>query len=397
MKILESTSAVRRLAAVREFLDQLPRDAEVLLVAPSRGAADDLARSAVQARGATFGLHRFSLTQLAARFAAPVLAARRLTPTPPLGVEAVAARALFEASRHESLGYFQPVAATPRFPRALARTLEELALASVSASTLRNAPEVGPDLADLFERFREQFDAASAVDCAQFFRIAAQSAEEGRVSGCRLVLVDVRWPAQKRCSSRPWSVAHPTRWRPFRRETIPPAKRWAGSDRSSRATNPILRSRPHPPLTSSRHRRRPRASDRGDGAALGSGRGTRNGGDRAACFRRQGAASPSIGSPSPSARRRSGRPPIRAWPGRHPAYFERGTRRPHPAGGPSSRCCPARLTLVSPAVCRSTRRWPSSRPGHGSIAPPNGSRTSRRGIWTRVRISPMPFRRGRRR
>src|SRR4030095_9521924 len=49
------------------------------------------------ARGAALGLHRFSVAQLAARLAAPVLAARGIAPVSYIGGEAVAARATFEA------------------------------------------------------------------------------------------------------------------------------------------------------------------------------------------------------------------------------------------------------------------------------------------------------------
>ena len=69
----------------------------VLIVSASRGAADDLARAVAVARGGAIGLHRFSLAQLAARLAAPVLAARGIAPVTFIGAEAVAARATFEA------------------------------------------------------------------------------------------------------------------------------------------------------------------------------------------------------------------------------------------------------------------------------------------------------------
>jgi ATP-dependent helicase/nuclease subunit B len=190
--VIESASAARRLAAARAFLDRFPRDTEVLIVGASRGAADDFAREVARARGATFGLYRFSLTQLAARFAAAALAADRLSPTTALGVQAVAARALFEAADERSLTYFAPVAAMPGFPRALARTLEELALAVVPASAVRQTADGGPDVGNLLERFDEQFEAASAVDRARFFRTATRAAAEGGpYPGCRLLLLDV--------------------------------------------------------------------------------------------------------------------------------------------------------------------------------------------------------------
>src|SRR2546425_9746789 len=107
LRVILSTSAAVRLDAARTFLEGHPPAAEIVIVGASRGAADDLARDVAGARSATFGLHRFSLTQLAARFAAPTLAASRLAPTTPLGVQAVAARVLFEAYGEGSLMYFR--------------------------------------------------------------------------------------------------------------------------------------------------------------------------------------------------------------------------------------------------------------------------------------------------
>ena len=194
LRTFTSTFAAERLDAARRFVLDAPPATETVIVGASRGAADDFARGLAAARGgATFGLYRFSLTQLAARLAAPLLAGDRLSPTTALGVQAVAARALFDADTAGALAYFAPVAATPGFPRALARTLEELALAAVSPNALRPVPELGADLATLFERFDEQFQSASAVDRAEFLRMATRAAAnpQGRYANCRLVLLDV--------------------------------------------------------------------------------------------------------------------------------------------------------------------------------------------------------------
>src|SRR5262245_55352313 len=128
MRVVLSTSADRRLTAARRFIEALPPTTEILIVGASPGAADDFARSLALHRGATFGLYRFSLTQLAARFAMPRLARLGLLPATALGTRAVAARVLFDSVQDAALSYLAPVAATPGFPRALARTLEELAL-----------------------------------------------------------------------------------------------------------------------------------------------------------------------------------------------------------------------------------------------------------------------------
>ena len=193
MKIIESASAAIRLDAAGRFLLDSPPGTEVLIVSASRGAADDFVRERARTRGATFGLYRFSLTQLAARLAAPLLARERLSPTTGLGVQAVAARALFDADADKALTYFAPVAAMPGFPRALARTLEELALAMVTPAGVRPLPDIGPDLAHLFERVDEQFQSASAVDRAAFLRTATRAAADRQdaYARCRLLLLDL--------------------------------------------------------------------------------------------------------------------------------------------------------------------------------------------------------------
>src|SRR5207245_2270874 len=69
MQVVSSSSARARLTAARLFVNRFPPDTELLIVGATRGAADDFARAIARTR-ATFGLHRFSLTELAARAAA---------------------------------------------------------------------------------------------------------------------------------------------------------------------------------------------------------------------------------------------------------------------------------------------------------------------------------------
>src|SRR5438132_12530716 len=90
---VQSGSAAVRLREARRFLDQFEPGAEVLLLGGSRGSVDDLARAISLERGAIFGLHRLSFTQLAARLALMELASRERAPTTTLGHEAVATRA----------------------------------------------------------------------------------------------------------------------------------------------------------------------------------------------------------------------------------------------------------------------------------------------------------------
>ena len=89
--------------------------------------------------------------------------------------------------------YFAPVAGSPGFPRALARTLEEVSLAMVPAAAIRTAGDGGADLAALLERFDDQFRAASAVDRSRFLSAAtrAVAGPANPYANCRLLLIDV--------------------------------------------------------------------------------------------------------------------------------------------------------------------------------------------------------------
>jgi ATP-dependent helicase/nuclease subunit B len=191
LRVVISTSAAARLAAARSFLEQLPPATEAVVVGATRGAADDFVRAIAAARGATFGLTRFSLTQLAARMAAAPAGARR-APATQAGTEAVAARVVFDAVAADDLAYFTPVAKLPGFPAALARTIHELRLADVAAERLAADPP-SRDIGALLARVEAEFDRASVDDRAALFRRAAQVIAGGKGSwiGLPLVLLDV--------------------------------------------------------------------------------------------------------------------------------------------------------------------------------------------------------------
>ena len=195
MRIFTSTSAAARLQAAREFIGRRPPATEQIIVAASRGAADDLARAIARHAGSTFGITRFSLTELAARSAAARLDGRRRVPGTQAGAEAIATRAVFDALAAEELEYFQPVARLPGFPRALARTLHELRLAGVRAQA--PGPKTnGQGLTDLFhllDRVEAELARAGVDDRAALFHLAAAAVREGQVRWARLpiLLLDV--------------------------------------------------------------------------------------------------------------------------------------------------------------------------------------------------------------
>ena len=196
IRVVESSATDLRLAEARAFVaSHMAEAADVHIVGATRGAADDLARSLAAGAAATIGLHRFSLTQLAVRLAAPSLAADGYSLSTYLGSEAVAARAAFDAQQAGALAYFAPVARTPGFARALARTLQELRLAQVPPDALSALPFGGRDLAALLERFEQHFDGAAARDRATLFSVAASVAAAGGTAGfdlsAPLLLLDV--------------------------------------------------------------------------------------------------------------------------------------------------------------------------------------------------------------
>jgi ATP-dependent helicase/nuclease subunit B len=195
---VQSGSAAVRLREARRFLERFEPDAEVLLLGASRGSVDDLARAISLEKGATFGLHRLSFTQLAARLAIMELASHDRAPATTLGHEALATRAAFEARRDDSLEYFSPVCQTPGFPKALARTLLDLRLAAVAGGDLVRLPRSGTDLAALLDRVDILLGEAGASDRAALFETATR-ALGSPVSGSPtmpLLLLDVPFESE---------------------------------------------------------------------------------------------------------------------------------------------------------------------------------------------------------
>jgi len=174
-RAVQSPTASVRLREARAFVDGFAPGDEVLLLGASRGAVDDFARGIALEKGATFGLHRLSFTQLAARLAALQMASSDRAPATTLGHEAVATRATFEAHKEKALEYFSPVARTPGFPKALARTLLELRLAGASGERLSRLSRSGPDLAELLNRVELLMGDAGASDRAALFETATKA------------------------------------------------------------------------------------------------------------------------------------------------------------------------------------------------------------------------------
>jgi hypothetical protein len=160
VRLLESAAAAERLAAAAQFLDSIAPGTEVLIVGPSRAAVDDLVRGLSVHRPATFGWHRFTLTQLAARLAAPALSADALAPCTALAAEAVATRASFEALRTDRIPFFAPVARYPGFGSTLAATVAELRTAGIASAELAALGQPSDQLALLLDGYETQLRSA---------------------------------------------------------------------------------------------------------------------------------------------------------------------------------------------------------------------------------------------
>jgi ATP-dependent helicase/nuclease subunit B len=178
-RVIQSSSAAERIAAAAEFIGSFRAGTELLLVGPSREAVDDLVRGFAHKTGATFGLHRFSLTQLAGRLAVGELAGAGIAPASAVGAEALAARAAFEASTRHQLRYFVPITKFPGFARATAATISDLRSAHISDENLRTLDESGTDNAALLDSFEEQMDEGLLGDRTVLFESAREAVLAG--------------------------------------------------------------------------------------------------------------------------------------------------------------------------------------------------------------------------
>ena len=189
-RLIVSHSYVHFLAPVADFLRSLDGASEALLIAPSRGAADDFARRCCPT--GVLGLHRMTLNQLAAGLATPRMVAAGRAPASRLGVEAMVARVVHLLRKDGKIPYFAPVSDMPGFSKALATTLTELRLEGAASRDLLAAGERGKDLSGLLALYESTLDETALADLAMLLRLGAAAATEGahRFAGLPMILVD---------------------------------------------------------------------------------------------------------------------------------------------------------------------------------------------------------------
>ena len=194
IQIFQAPAARHRLAAAAQFVASFAPSTELLLVGASREAVDDFARELSGRERATFGIHRFSLTELASRLAAMELARLGVVPATRLGAEAVAARAAFETLQRGSLRRLEALIACRGFARPLADTVSDLRLGGIAPAALAQLGRPGQDLGELAGSFDEQLAHARLADRAALLRAATLATGNGSASflaGWPVLLLDV--------------------------------------------------------------------------------------------------------------------------------------------------------------------------------------------------------------
>ena len=194
MKKLICSANGLRLRFVERGIQQSCQGSELLLLAPTRGAADDFARRLCAGAAGLLGLHRMTPAQLAAALATEDLAERGLAPLSRLGVQALASRCIHRCLQEKVLEYFRPVAGMPGFARALAATLSELRLEQIDPGELASSGEPGRDLSRLLGQFEAELEAGGFADLARTYQLATESTRKStsRFIGLPLFLLDVR-------------------------------------------------------------------------------------------------------------------------------------------------------------------------------------------------------------
>ena len=171
--LLRSCSNASLLERAAEFLRAYSRDSEILILGPTRAAANELALGAFE--NGCLGIHAFTVIQLAAQLAAQPMARQSLTPISRLGIEALVARIVHTAQSTNELSYFSPVAQTPGFARALARTISDLRLNNVRHDDLAHAGAPGRDLARLLEHYERELAGRSLADLPIVLQLATEA------------------------------------------------------------------------------------------------------------------------------------------------------------------------------------------------------------------------------
>jgi ATP-dependent helicase/nuclease subunit B len=194
MSVRAVTSSVghRRIHRAQRWLENRAAAEEVLIIGATLDAANELARRVAKKKGAAFGWHRLTLPQSAFAIAAPILAARGLTPLSGIGARAFVARLVHRLNIEGRLRHYQSVVTSPGFPRAVAGVVAELRLARISRDAIA---AWAPHLAPLTEAYEAELKDAGLTDWPGVLALASEAASAGgnkpRLIGLPMLLLDV--------------------------------------------------------------------------------------------------------------------------------------------------------------------------------------------------------------
>ena len=197
--LFTSRSTAPLLERAAEFLNEHSSRSETLLLAPTRAAARELILTGLP--DGSEGVHALTLTQLATHLATREMGRRGLAPISRLGIDALVARVADSAARSKKLTYFAPVAATPGFSRAVARTILELRLEAIANHDLKAGGAPGADLAYLAAQYEKELAARSLADLPLLLALATEgAAADSRYCGLPLLLLhaDLESPSHAR-------------------------------------------------------------------------------------------------------------------------------------------------------------------------------------------------------
>src|SRR5437588_5312423 len=181
-QIIVSHDALARLSAAAEWVSAYSPHSEILVLSTTREAGDEFVRNSTTDSGARFGLARTTVDRFAVNLAAPILVRSGRVPTTSLSLEALTARCVHLLISEEALAYFAPVAKRPGFPRAVARTLDELRMNAIDIEAIRELPRGGADLAALAECVERELASAKLADRATIFEAALEAAQHSALS-----------------------------------------------------------------------------------------------------------------------------------------------------------------------------------------------------------------------
>lgn len=172
--LVESPHGEVRFSGALRWLSTQSAGQPLLVLASTLDAGSALLRAATREKGAVFGWAMDSLNSLATRLSALPLAARGLTLSPPLALEAVCVRVVAELEVQKKLGRLAPIADRPGLPGALLRTFSELGLAAVD-------PRAVPgELGELYRHYRATLESLKLADRATLFNAAIDAARDGQ-------------------------------------------------------------------------------------------------------------------------------------------------------------------------------------------------------------------------